>query len=921
MNEPVVVVSRMEDLGGPAPAHVHVVTAEAYLAAREPRLRAAGTRVVNLSRTTRYLSRGYYVSLVADARGQTVEPGVDALRGLLDPDVRVRALHEAQLPVASDAERAPEERALVLLGRTQDPRFRTLARRVHEVWPHPLLMLHLVREQRVWRLLDVRTVTLSDLSPDDLGRLRQALAAQRTAPASPATSGFRLAVLFDPDDPHRPSDAPTIDRLARVAARQGVSVQRIGPEDLGRVGEFDALWIRTLTGTQEPSFRFARRAEALGMPVLDDTRSILRCGSKVWLHEQLSRHGVAMPTTVLVDPSTRYEDVVAAIGTPFVLKRPDGSFSKGVVRIDGAPGFGLHATAWLRASPLLVAQAWMPTAFDWRVTVLDGRPLFVCRYHMARGHWQIAKSTAARTTFGKVEAVPRAEADADVVEVACRAARLIGDGLYGVDLKDGPSGPVILEVNDNPNLDTGYDDAADGGVIYEDLIAWYRRRLARLAPGAVAPVRRPPAEALRAPIRARTALSPPWGAFEVVGLEIEVAVVDRNLDPVPRVEDVLRAFAGRPASDAVLGDVGLSNEIVDHVLEFKTLRPLPSLVETESVLAEAIRRVGAWLEEAHGARLLPTGMHPWLDPAQTRLWARSGRRVYDTYARLFDLKQHGWANVQAVHVNLPMGSDTEAVALMNAAALLVPYLPAISASSPMAGGALLDQVDGRLDALIGHQARLPESTGAMVPEYVTSLGQWRRDVIQPMYAALDRLPDAGALRHEFLNARAAVFKPSRRALEVRILDVQECVRMDCAVAAFVRGGLRWLATAVQEGMPLPPHAALVRDLHRVRRAGTAAEVEAPHLIPGGGSVRDALRVVLDGARAETPTDEQGYLDLVEAVIERGSLSERIATFLRPHAQEPAALRRAARRVYEDLATCLVDDRPWAGRDLPRITGP
>ncbi len=916
---------------------VRVITADAFLdgapASRAP------VPVVNLCRSTRYGSRGYYVSLLADARGQRVSPTVDTLRGLLDEVVLFRALAEAHVPLLEPAERAARARALGLAegalavrrgaeqlapaepdavaeitvtgGRVSDPRFRALARRVHDVWPHPLLELGLVREQRVWKVWRVAPLSVARLDEPDRARLAEALAAPPRAAAGPE-EGWTLGVLFDPEDPHRPSDRPTIDRLARVGARLGVHVAVLGPADLGRLGEVDALFLRTLTGIHEPSFRFARRAEALGIPCLDDTRAILRCGNKVYLHELLSRAGLPMPATVVVSATATWASLSRTLGTPVVLKLPDGSFSRSVVKVATAAEFDTWRDRWLARSPRLVAQAFLPTSHDWRVTVLDGRPLFVCRYHMARGHWQIAKATGSRTTYGRVEAVARADAPADVVALATEAARLLGEGLYGVDLKVGPDGPVVIEVNDNPNLDVGLDDAADGAVIYEDLLRWYGRRLRRtLAAG-----RATPGPVDRQPVLAAgPRAAAPYRPYEVVGLEIEYPIVDARLEPAGAVEGLLARLAGRATSDVVLGDLGASNEIVDHVVELKNDAPLPHLADVEAVLAEGVRRVGAVLAD-QGLRLLPTAMHPWLDPRQTRLWRRSNRRIYDTYARLFDVGTHGWANVQATHVNLPYGDEADAAAMMQAAGMLVPYLPALAASSPMVDGVLQPTVCTRLAWIVQHQARVPASCGDIVPEPCTGWADYERTVIEPMYDAVDALPDAGALRREYFNARGAVFKRSRTSMEVRVLDTQECVKMDVAVAAFVRGALAWLAGRVADDLVRPPQDVLVADFHAVIRDGSRARVRAPHLLgPRGGTARDALAALLEGAAANVPTADVPYVDLAGRIVASGSLSERMAAFLAPHADRPTALRRAARRLYEDLAECLLDNRPWPGRGL------
>ncbi len=729
------------------------------------------------------------------------------------------------------------------------------------------------------------------------------------APARTQAVAYSLAVLHDPADPHAPSNREAINRLRKVAKRMGVVVEVIGLDDIGRVADHDALFVRTLTGVHEPSFAFVQRAASLGMPVVDDPRSILRCCNKVYLHELLRRAGVPTPPTRVVAPGVDFTELAEELGVPFVVKQPDGSFSSGVKKIATAEEWSHWSGTYFAASPLLVVQAFMPTDYDWRVAVLGGRPLFAARYHMASGHWQIVAGSGRKVRYGRVEAVPRSRADADVVAMACTAAGLIGDGLYGVDLKQTSDGVVVIEVNDNPNLDFGQEDVADGEVIYEDLLRHFGELVDRANRGLTAD---PPADRrpLRAPIQvAGLAPNPPYKAYEVVGIELEYPIVDDRLEPIGAVADVLRDLAGRPTSDVELGVVGLSNEIVDHVLELKTNRPLARLVDSELVLAELVRRVAVVLAE-RGARLLPTAMHPWLDPGRTRLWNRSGRRIYATYERLFDVRTHGWANVQAMHVNLPVGSDADAVAMMNAARLLVPYLPAVAASSPMYDGKLQPAVDNRLAWIVEHQARIPESCGDIVPEPIRSLEDYRQHVLAPMYAAVDRLPDAGMLRREYFNARGAVFKFSRQSMEVRVIDTQECVHMDHAIAAFVRHGLRWLASRPQVSVP---QEVLVRDFRAAVARGSSAEVEAPHLLSGTGSVRDALQVVLDGALGLAPLDERHYLERVGQVIREGSLSERIAAALRPHASDPQALGRATRRVYDELAVCLAENRLWAGR--------
>lgn len=951
-----------------------VADADRYLEGGDA-LGEPGLVVVNLCRGTRYGSRGYYVSLLADARGQQVIPTVETSEGLQEPYGRFRALQEAGVPTVDAAEmrvraralprhvapadqgkgdaarfpvplvrdaetgacRAaePEEyaEALVCMGRSDDPRFQRAALAVYREWPAPALRLQLVHEDDEWKVTQVAAVPPHELADDERATLVRALAdperiLRRGREAPRETVRASIAVLVDPASPFSPSSPETIDRLARVAARMNVHVHRIGLGDLRKLPEYDALFIRALTGVSEPVFPFALRAEALDMPVIDDPQSIIRCGNKVFLEELLGREGIPTPRTLIVTRTTPWEQV-EALGMPCVIKLPDGSFSAAVHKVASRADFRRRTAEMFARSPLIIAQEFLPTDFDWRVTVLGGKLLFAARYHMARGHWQIRSESKGTERYGRVEAVPRAEVPRAVADLALRAATLIGDGLYGVDLKETENGPVVIEINDNPNLDVGYEDAADGNEIYEDVVRWFVERVEDASPPREPRRRRVTSDtalaALRRPVRSRSRrdADKPFRAFEVAGMELEYPVVDRDLNVVSLVEPAFRVLAGRGTSDIELGALGFSNEIADHVLEIKTTAPVRSLREAEAVLYEGVQRFTAVLRGEFDARLMPTGMHPWFDPRKGRLWQRSGGRIYGTYARLFDVRTHGWMNVQASHLNLPFGDERETMAMHTAAALLVPYLPALAASTPMHDGDLRPSVDSRLAWILEHQARVPESCGELVPEYVGSFAEYRRAILAPMYAAVDRLgDDASAIRHEFLNARAAVLKFSRRAMEVRVLDTQECVRMDAAIAAFVRAALRHLSRRILRGaLELPPHEVLVRDFRAAVRDGSEARVAAPHSdaergADGGTTARAVLRALLDACRGDARKDEAEYLELVERVIETGSLAERIRAALRPH--ENAAdedFTEAARRVYIELMDCLEANEPWRGRGL------
>lgn len=408
--------------------------------------------------------------------------------------------------------------------------------------------------------------------------------------------------------------------------------------------------------------------------------------------------------------------------------------------------------------------------------------------------------------------------------------------------------------------------------------------------------------------------------FEVVGLELEYVIVDEDLRPRCLLEEAFRQVHGRPTSDIEHGHVGFSNELAAHVFEIKTLEPRSSLARIEADLVEGLRFFRDVLEDRLGARLLPTGMHPFMKPADTTLWHRAGRDIYETYAGLFEIRQHGWLNVQASHINLPFDSEPKTVAMHNALACLMPYLPALAASSPIYEGEFGPALDNRLEFYKVNQRRIPAITGQVVPEYVDSFRDYRRLVFAPIREAIRDLPGASRLRAEWVNSRGAIMRFSRRALEIKLLDVQECIKSDIAIAVFVRGVLRYLVRRLQEGsLVLPDRAVLLHDLDVAIRDGTAGYVQAPHLIPSSIRRNSGVRVgrVLEGLlEAAYPEIEQGerlYLPVVERRIRGGSLAERIVRQVRRRSRKRGTSKKAAiHSVYRELMDCLDENRPWEG---------
>ncbi len=267
---------------------------------------------------------------------------------------------------------------------------------------------------------------------------------------------------------------------ARLAEKQGVEVEPITRRDLPRLAEFDALIIRETTSIDDHTCRFARRAVQEGMPVIDDPISMIRCTNKIYLHELMTSNGIAVPPTVILAGMHDLTRAADTLGFPMVLKVPDSSFSRGVKKVDNPTELHALAKEWFEDTDLLLAQAFMPTPFDWRVGVLGGKPIFVCQYMMAKRHWQIVKHRDnGKSLEGDHLTIPLSDAPPAVVDVGLRAAQLIGDGLYGVDIKETPNGIFVVEVNDNPNIEHGVEDQAEKDQVWIELTRWFTDRLDR----------------------------------------------------------------------------------------------------------------------------------------------------------------------------------------------------------------------------------------------------------------------------------------------------------------------------------------------------------------------------------------------------------------------------------------------------------
>lgn len=462
-----------------------VVFADDYLTHKD--YFGAGFQVINLCRGYRYLSVAYYCSLLAEARSHKVIPSVKVMM-----DLSSKAMYSLNA-VGLDEEVARSFRKYrkdsiervfemdVFFGKCRFEAMAELARQIFEVFTCPLLRIGFRRAESGWHIESIKPLSLHRLDRENreffIEQLGTYLKKRWRSPRSRSPSRYDLAILYNEHDPLPPSDEKALQRFIKAGRALEVDVEIIDRKDYSRLAEYDALFIRETTNINHYTYRFAKKAESEGMVVIDDPQSILRCTNKVYLAELLRAHKVPTPRTVIAGRGD-LKAAEALIGFPMVLKVPDGSFSRGVVKVEAPEQMEKEAERLFKSSELILAQEYLYTEFDWRIGVLNRNPLFACKYFMSKRHWQIVHHGADGSfAQGGWKTLPLEDVPAEVLKVAMKAANLIGDGLYGVDLKQTHQGVFVIEINDNPNIDAGVEDQVLKDALYRQIMAEFVRRL------------------------------------------------------------------------------------------------------------------------------------------------------------------------------------------------------------------------------------------------------------------------------------------------------------------------------------------------------------------------------------------------------------------------------------------------------------
>ncbi len=473
----IVVVNQLSDWNFDIP-DVEVVTSRSYLAdSRYSELR--NVRVYNLCRSHRYQGLGYYVSLLAEARGHRVFPSITTMQDIKSQTImRVISDELDEQIQKSFAKLKSKEFVLsVYFGENVAKQYEKISKQLYNLFQVPLFKAHFIYNKK-WILQNISSIPLNEIpvhhKPYFVQFAKTYFAKKRIHPIKKTKSIYDLAILINPEEKYPPSDKKAIGLFTDAAESLGFRTKLITKDDFSRIAEFDALFIRETTAVNHHTYRFARRASAENMVVIDDPVSILKCTNKVYLAELLKKSKIAIPKTMIVHKDNK-EMVLSELGLPCVLKQPDGSFSTGVIKINDSETLEKELDNFINRSELIIAQEFTPTEFDWRIGILDKKPLYACKYFMAKNHWQIYNWHASKQSVtGSYETLPIKKVSQEVIDIAVKAANLIGDGFYGVDVKTLKDGRVVvIEVNDNPTVDHGIEDAILQDKLYFTIMQYF----------------------------------------------------------------------------------------------------------------------------------------------------------------------------------------------------------------------------------------------------------------------------------------------------------------------------------------------------------------------------------------------------------------------------------------------------------------
>lgn len=435
-------------------------------------------RVFNLSSLMSYQGIGYYVSLLALARRHKVYPDPTVIQDLKSQSMQKIFSEDLDELIQGKLKKikSDEFEFSIYFGQNLTDSYSDLAKKIFSMIKAPMLRVYFVKNGTQWDIQSIKMLSYDQLNAVHKDFLSSAitnfLMKNKRINNYEKNYLYSLAIMYNPEEPAPPSDQKAIEAFVKAGKKIGIYVDTLDKKEFGKILEYDALFIRETTNVNHHTYRIARKAKAEGLVVVDDPESIVKCTNKVFLEELLEINNIPRPKSIIINPKN-YEESIAEIQFPCVVKKPDSAFSQGVYKAKSEDEFRSLVQNLFKSSELLLVQEYLPSDFDWRIGILNGEVLYVCKYYMAKGHWQIVNNQDSKEHEGDFEAIEIKNTPKLVLEQALKAAKLIGKGLYGIDLKEIDSKVYLIEINDNPSIDYGIEDKIEGSKLYEKIMQYF----------------------------------------------------------------------------------------------------------------------------------------------------------------------------------------------------------------------------------------------------------------------------------------------------------------------------------------------------------------------------------------------------------------------------------------------------------------
>ena len=433
-------------------------------------------RIFNLCKDYSYQTKGYYVSLLAEARGHLAIPTIKNIVDLKNLKL-VKIVSDEFDDVIQQSLKNIKSRAFTLsiyFGQNVAQKYKELSSLFYKHFQVPFLRVTFSYNTK-WTIQSIKAISELEIPKEHKESVHlfanQYFSKKRYDTPKLTKSDFDLAILVNPNDPAPPSNAKALKKFIDIAEKMNIYAEIVEPKDLSRLSSFDALFIRQSTEVNNEAYAFARKAQQESIAIVDYPDAILKCCNKVYMAEALANANIATPKTVFVHKENRHS-VTRIVGLPCVLKAPDSTFSFGVKKAKTEEEYITLVDAMLKESDLIIAQEFCPSDYDWRIGIINDEAFYACKYYMAKDHWQIYNWGAKKKDDkdGNADCLAIEDVPKKVINMALKSAKLMGKGLYGIDIKVVNNKPMVIEINDNPNIDFGVEDRYYGDLIYTKIL-------------------------------------------------------------------------------------------------------------------------------------------------------------------------------------------------------------------------------------------------------------------------------------------------------------------------------------------------------------------------------------------------------------------------------------------------------------------